>query len=266
MSGYFETGSRSLRRSSFSIRKAILLVVFVVIFYISGSFLSRMANPVSVIFYPFLLVNKHASNFYTDLCQFLRFQTSLVKDRDRLIAENNLLHAALSDRQAIENENIDLRSKLGMMPEKKKKTLAEVLSKPNQIPYDEILISSGVTPIEKGDKVMVEDNVILGTVVTENAKIAKVELFSSPGEKIPILIGANNLPSVASGLGGGNFLVTLPRDVDVKEGELVKTSIIGQYTLGTIGKIEKAPSDPFQKIYVKLPVNLYELKWVMIQK
>lgn len=68
----------------------------------------------------------------------------------------------------------------------------------------------------------------------------------------------------AIGIGGGNFRLEVPREMDVKEGESITIPSISPNIFGIVEKIEYKEADSFQTILFKSPVNTGELKWVEV--
>jgi cell shape-determining protein MreC len=89
-----------------------------------------------------------------------------------------------------------------------------------------------------------------------------VTLFSSPGVLTSVVIGPSHIQATAEGKGGGNFEAVLPRGVAVQEGDAILMPGINPLLFGTILKILAAPSDSFQTILFKNPVNMFELYYL----
>lgn len=127
------------------------------------------------------------------------------------------------------------------------------------------LDKSATTSIRAGNLVISDHNILLGEVVVVYDSVAKAKLYSAPSRKTAVRIGAKNIPTMATGLGGGNYLVTLPTSSEVVHNDLVRTEKNGQeYILGIVGTVEKNAETPFQKVYIKPPVNIYELRYAGI--
>lgn len=193
-----------------------------------------------------------------------------LKDKESLYAENaelkeslERLSLQLENQKLITEENARLKEIFGRV-EGKETVLARVLAKPNRSLYDTLVIDIGLeNKVKEGDLVVVSQSVI-GKIARISENSSKVKLFSSPGEEINVYIGEKNIPTVAYGLGAGNFEIKLPKDAEVKEGDIVSSPESGAEVLGLVGAIEKKESDSFQKIFVKSPINISELRWVEV--
>ena len=113
-------------------------------------------------------------------------------------------------------------------------------------------------------RILVHNNIILGEVVQIFNTTSKIKLYSSPGTTIGVTIGANNIATNADGVGDGNFVVKLPRGVDIKKGDQVIVQKPTPFLLGLVGHVDNDPRNPLQTVYIASPINLYELTWVEI--
>ena len=143
--------------------------------------------------------------------------------------------------------------------------LGAVLVKPFMSPYDTLIIDVGTSNgVLAGDIVEVEGNTFIGFVSEVYNNTSKVVLYSSPGEKVKVLIGDNDIEKEAIGLGSGNFKVEIPTEIDVKEGDSIVIPSISTNIFGVVEKVEFKESDSFQNVLFKIPINIAELKWVEV--
>lgn len=256
--------SRNKQNPFFSV---FVIISVILAIFLYSSVLSGLSGTFSFLVYPLVKADGLLRSGLSDTVSFFHFQTTLVKENKALVETNNNLRLQLVSKNNLENENRELKVVLGLKAKDNKNLLAAVISRPDQLPYDILMLDIGSDndKLAVGDKVLVAGGVILGSVAKIDSNITKVRLYSSYGEEIPVIVGKENIPAVASGRGGGNFLMILPRGLNIQVGDTVQTSIIGNYTLGTVGKIDKTVTDPFQKVYLKSPINLFNVKWVEIK-
>ncbi len=206
--------------------------------------------------------------FSTDT--FLNF-IETVKSKRSLIAENNALREqysaqsiALLDRNALAEENSELKHMLGRTL-RRDTVLAAVLQKPPVSPYDTLLIDIGKDEnISEGDEVIAGNSFSIGVIDAVFPHEAKVLLLSAPGKTTNVLVGGKHLLTAAVGKGGGNFEVRLPRDARVVVGDAVLLPGLSNSPLGAVAEIRVRPTDTFQTILFRLPVNLFELRHVSV--
>ena len=145
--------------------------------------------------------------------------------------------------------------------------LASILSRPNQSPYDTLVIDIGARDgISVGQKVFALGNVPVGYIGMTYPNSSKVTLFSNPGEKTEVVVAGKNVFMEVVGRGNGNFEMILPRDFVLEKGTEVSLSGITSHVLGVVQTIVSDPRDSFQKALLISPVNIQELKFVEIEK
>jgi len=151
--------------------------------------------------------------------------------------------------------------------------LASIISRPPQSPYDILIIDAGYdNEIRAGMLVTAYGNVLLGYIAEVFPSTSKVKLISFSGEETNVLIESAGtgtstvISAIAVGRGGENLEIKLPSSIAINFGDQVKTMGTFSFIVGTIEKVEISLSDPFQKLLFRLPVNIQELKYVMIEK
>lgn len=207
-----------------------------------------------------------------NMVSFFYQNSEILKSKESLINENILLKKQITLRERndqlfdlLKNENNDLKSILGRKNSDQKFLLAAVLTKPIFSPFDTLIIDVGlVDGVTVGDKIIVDGDVFIGYISEVYDHESKVVLYSSPGEKVKVLIGSNNIEKEATGLGGGNFIVEMPRESDINEGDIITMPDISTNLFGVVEKIEFKDSDSLQDVLFKNPVNVTELKWVEV--
>jgi len=199
--------------------------------------------------------------------KILQSKRNLVEENRALLIENNKLNYYILANDYLRRENDNLREAVGRHKETGSAILAYVLVKPGQTPYDQLIIDAGTSlGIAVGDLVAVEGSVVIGEVTEVFYDSAKVELYSTPNKSLLVLIGPNSIQANALGVGAGNFRVKLPKETDIKEGDSIVIPSISSNVFGVVEKIDTAEANTFQNIYFKNPVNLNEIKTVLILK
>ena len=146
------------------------------------------------------------------------------------------------------------------------RTLAAVLARPPFSPYDELVIDVGIDQsIAPGAKVYAPGNVLIGTTTLVLGESSRVLLFSSPGEQYPVMIGPSNIPATAIGRGGGQYEAEVPQASKINQGDAVTDSSLSDSLFGTVTAVVANPTDPFETVLFSPPVNIYELRWVLVE-
>jgi cell shape-determining protein MreC len=256
--------SYTFTRPTKNSRTGRFLVLFVLSLVLlgGGNFIFGWFSPLAqLVAYPFLKSSTAAVSL-ADTTFLTR--SGLVKEIERLQSENTALKAKQVLLEQHSSELSELRASYGFAPAGSNSILVRAISKPNQTPYDVVVVDAGSknTPgLRVGQTATINRSLVIGQVVEVQALTSKVRLFSSSGLDLPVLIGQAQLPATAQGVGGGNFKVSLPRGADVVAGDIIRASAFSQYILGKVDEIEADPNQPFQTIRFRLPTNLYELEW-----
>ncbi|MFA6227141.1 MAG: rod shape-determining protein MreC [Candidatus Paceibacterota bacterium] len=247
-------------------RKRLWLIVIVLFFLVIFTFSTLSAR--AILFWvgkPFWKVGSSLNSFFSNSLERL-------KSKSALIAENQLLQSEMTKgkkdtelNRILIQENTDLKDLLGRKSIYSKAVLASILVKPSFSPYDTLIVDIGTDAgVVVGDKVSADGNIFIGRVSEVYANSSKVILYSSPDEKVLVLVGSNNVLKEAVGIGGGNFKIELPREIDIKEGDDVVIPSISPNIFGIVEKVEYKEADSFQTVLFKSPINVLELKWVEI--
>jgi cell shape-determining protein MreC len=150
------------------------------------------------------------------------------------------------------------------MPAPTKRQAARVIARPPRTSYDVILLDQGAfSGVSVGDEV-VYDNIALGKIITVDQGTSLAELFSSPGSAVDALLGNPVAVSVAKGMGGGSFELTVPNDVHLSAGDPVRIEGSSSLLLGIVGSVSAAPTGAAQTISFHAPLSLADLDFVSI--
>jgi rod shape-determining protein MreC len=237
-----------------------IVLIFIIIFSFQG--------PRNILFGiggPFWGVKNSIANFFSDNIQ-------LLKSKSALIADNNLLKQEIqNDKEnqllssALKNENDDLKNILGRKNNNQKEILSAILAKPTFSPYDTLVIDVGSADgVSVGDEVLALGDSYIGYISEVYDNSSKVVLYSSSGETINVLIGSDKIEKTATGMGGGNFSLKAPADSGIKIGDPIIVPSISSNIFSAVEKIESKPTDSFETILFKNPVNISELEYVEV--
>ena len=210
--------------------------------------------------------------------------------KNNLYLENQELQDRLAEDEAkrinydtLLSENISLKEILGRLPAEGagNVVLGAILSKPNQSPYDTLVVDLGEKDgLKVGSMVFARGFIPIGRVAEIYPNFSKIILFSTAGEKTQVVvsIGTSNDASLVAdsvdqnlfmelvGRGGGNFEMTLPIDIVLVKGNQVVLPSINPRVVAVVETIISDPRDPFTKALLVSPVNIQELKFVQVEK
>ena len=244
-------------------RKKILLIIGIIIIIL----LILSTGPVRQLLFsvasPIWKIENSILN--SKLGQYFKFKQTLIDEKTALQQKLFLAGNLLAENEILQTENDNLKDLLGRKDLKLKTILATVLVKPPQTPFDMLIVDAGLAQtVSVGDKVIANANTFIGEVIEVQADTAKISLYSTPGRKLSVVLGTNSVTAEAVGVGGGNFNIKLPKEVEVKEGDVIVIPSITTNVFGIVEKVNSNDNDSFQMILFKSPVNISELNFVEI--
>ncbi len=197
----------------------------------------------------------------------------LLVSKNSLIVENEKLKQDIQSRdqfvlltESLREENEVLKKSLGR-DNKSNDILGVVVSRPPVSVYDTLIIDIGShDDVRVGNNVYTEGETLIGTIAEVYPYQSKVMLFSAPGNTISVIIGESRTIGEARGRGLGNFMIQLPADIHIKEGDTVQISQVRPHVFGVVEKIVVDSSDSLQTILFKSPVNINTLRFVEVDR
>jgi cell shape-determining protein MreC len=190
-----------------------------------------------------------------------------------LVEENRMLNEEIASlrvehwrAEIIKNERDALRGLLGRSTTTEDHfLLAYVLATPNFTPYDTLVLDVGEdTGIFLGAKVMTDGGFVIGIITEVLPTRSIAQLYSSPGLRHDVIVGSARIPAIAHGIGGGNYRIELPKNIDITEGDEV--SILGgvEEFLGVIERSIIDEKTGIMTLFLRLPINMTELRSVIV--
>lgn len=188
---------------------------------------------------------------------------------NQLATENESLKREIADVReraaaygTLKEENDTLRSMLHMTQTAPGIT-APVVSSYHASPYGTFMVEAGANDaIAPGDLVLSETGFVVGRVADVGETHTLVKTAFQSGSMIDVVVG--NAAVSATGEGGGNARVAVPRGIDVQVGDTVIAPVLGGHPVGIVGKVEEVSTTAEQKVFIVLPVNLALMRFVYI--
>jgi cell shape-determining protein MreC len=188
----------------------------------------------------------------------------------QLRAELASTTAALSDRNVLYQENLALKALYGRSV-RTPSVVASVLLRPPATPYDTLTIDAGSSEgVVQGALVSAGGSTLIGTVSEVYNSNARVTLFSTPNATYSATIAlaaepGKVIPITLTGEGGGSFSAQVPAATPVAIGDAIMIPGIATGYAGTVSYIDKQDGESFQTVYMHLPVDPFELQFVLVR-
>lgn len=240
-----------------------IIFFLIATFYFGGLFFPT--GPLHSVGKPLWWLKDYSVRVISNLAIVIQTKGKLEEENKGLKKQLSQINSQLLLSEFLLTENNELKKLLGRKDSEQKFILANVLAKPNLSPYDSLILDIGNNyDIKVGNKVVVDNSIVIGEIESVFSNTAKVRLYSFPNETLNVAVGFNKVIGNAKGKGGGNFEVKFPREVSVKKGDLVVLPEMTLSILGVVESISTSPEDPLQTILFRLPVNIFQLRWVQI--
>ncbi|MEK9181466.1 MAG: rod shape-determining protein MreC [Patescibacteria group bacterium] len=241
--------------------------VFLILFYFKSGLFNSLSFVSHKIFTPVLTLGNNMGGGLGNIGAYFVSKRSLYLENEKLRFELTEDRAQMSNYNSLLAESINLKEILGRKIPNSSMILAAILTKPNQSPYDTLIIDVGAKEgLQMGNMVFALGDVPVGRVKVVYDDSSKIVLFSNSGEKTGVVVGSGQVFMEVVGRGGGNFEMIIPRDFILTKGDTVVLPGIIPRVLGIVQKIISDPRDSFQKALLVSPVNIQEIKFVEVVK
>lgn len=251
---------RNRGRHSFT-KPALLLGL---VFFVGFAVFSFFGDIVSKIVTPLWQGENTATAKLGFVGDFFKFKSSLIEENNTLKERVRSLELEAVSRASIPEVEGDLSTLLGRRPETER-VVATALVVPPQTPYDTIVIDAGASDgVVIGSTASMAEGPILGVVSEVYSSSAKVNLYTSPGEKTAAVLERHRVPVTVEGVGGGNFRLMVSRETEVEIGDRILSADISSQLIAVVGEVHMETTDSFKDVFAKSPVNIFSLHYILI--
>jgi rod shape-determining protein MreC len=200
--------------------------------------------------YPVQLIDKLGSMVST--------HDALVKDNVDLKAEELLLKSQVQRLLAIESENNQLKALMRSSSQVRGKVLIAQLLAVDSDPFvNQVVLDKGFHDNVFVGQPVLDANGVMGKVIQVGPVTSRVLLINDSHSGVPVQITRNGIRAIAIGdsYSGKLHLVNVPQTVDVKTGDMLITSGLGEnfpagYPVGEVTVVVKDPGYQFATIDV----------------
>ncbi len=236
---------------------------------------SRLDNTrsiLSVIVYPIQLLVSFPFEVVEQFSETVISYTDLKKENAQLKEKQLINSIKLLKFEALENENIRLRSLLENSFELGEQVLAAELLSVNLVPYKHVVV------VNKGSRFgvyvkqpVLDANGIVGQVIRSLPLSSEVMLITDPNHAIPVQVNRNGLRTIAIGSGQLDRLNLpfLPNNADIVPGDLLVTSGLGGvfpqgYPVAVVNSFTVQTNKPFANVFATPKAKLDRSREILI--
>jgi len=196
----------------------------------------------------------------------LESKRSLLQKNQQLEEELAALRREQHMAQILTQENERLRTLLGRVEDDAHLIPVSILNNAAFSPYDTFVIDLGVDDGVRPDMLVLSpEGTALGSVTKVLSSTSIVTRFSAPSQTFDAVLQASTTQHISlSGLGSGTMRASLPRDVEVREGDTVVLPSFTVAPIGLVKKIVAAPEDAYKILFIESPINIYQLRFVLL--
>lgn len=214
-------------------------------------------------------ISSSVGGFFSDLGSIGK----LSGENQRLSEKNNLLEAEITELKEYRHENEILKKELDFIHDQKEKELigSQIISREVSPFLESILIDKGKKDGVSEEQILMSQGHLVGVISRVFDDYSQAELISSSKTIIPVILQESRATGLLKSQLEGLFIENIPIDTEVKKGEPVLTSSLGEdipqdVLIGQVEEITKYESQIFQTIKVSSPIEFSKLEFVFIVK
>lgn len=254
------SGSRSGRRR-LVLATVFVIVVFIIDGLLGGNIRMQVRSSAATLWSAFGGVGEgiFGSGIFST-------KRALERENARLKEELLQLNLRAMGFDVLRNENESLRE-VAHLAESEKGVTASVASSLRASPYGTFLIKAGTdNGVVVGDLVIIGDpafgGFVIGRVSNADTNISLVKELFAPDETIEGVVRGVSVS--LEGRGGEQARADVSRDPEIAQGDVVISPQLGGRAIGVVGVVEKEAGEAIQRVYVRAPVNLFEVRFVYV--
>lgn len=190
----------------------------------------------------------------------------------RLKAERLYTNARLQKLNALEAENVRLRSILGARSHVRDRTRVVEIMSVDANPYDHsLVIDAGTRDGVFDGQALVDADGVVGQVIRAGLMTSQAMLISDTDHALPVEINRNGLRTIVVGTGKIDRL-ELPfvvNNADIRVGDLLVTSGLGGafpsgYPVAVVETVTRIPQEPYADVVAKPAASLGQVREVLL--
>lgn len=236
-------------------RRVVIIIIVLAALFLFSSTIKGIVHWTSG---PILKAREVVIYPFESVINQLKFKQFLIDENEGLKKENRRLEIENLTVESLKEENQSLKEIVNYVENTEDYITTKVLNRPPFSPYDTFIIDKGDAEIYGGDEVYYLGTLI-GRITEEYVDTAVVKLNSSPNASNFVVVSDQSFEAI--GIGGGGFVMQLPKDFSISKGDVIFTN---QKPVGKVDSIETDETGAFQKIYFRYPFNINNIDFVEI--
>lgn len=233
---------------------------------------AKIHSTLNVVVVPVQYLVSWPVEFLDFIENYLTSKHSLLKENDKLRAEQLLLRARVQQFIAIEQENTQLRALLSSAAHVSGKVLAAQILAVNSDPFDQqIILDKGKKQGVYPGQPILDAGGVMGQVVEVGLITSRALLITSSQSAVPVQDNRNGIRTIAVGgaYSGDLRLLYVSATMDVKPGDLLVTSGLGLkfpigYPVGVISSVNYIAGFRFAEVKITPSAEVNRSRQVLL--
>ena len=204
--------------------------------------------------------------------EFVTSRSDLMEDNARLKAKNLILEQKVQKLASLTAQNIRLRELLNSSELVDEQVQVAEIVGVDPDPFRHIVtINKGSLDGVFEGQAIVDAHGVMGQVVEVTPLSSRVVLVTDNSSRIPVQVNRTGYRAVAAGTGlpDSMELMHIPDTADIREGDLLTSSGLGQrypagYPLGKVRKVTHNPGDAFSSVEIQLLAEVNRSRLVLL--
>ncbi len=235
-------------------------------------YLTQVRRALSVVVAPIQWLADTPARLTDDVRTVVISRTELTQENARLKARTLILEQKVQKLASLNAQNVRLRELLNssrLVDEKV--VVAELIGIDPDPTIKQVLINKGDQDGVYVGQPLLDATGVMGQVIQTSPFNSRVILITDSSNRIPIQVNRNGYRAIAAGTESGTELELLhvPATADIKEGDLLVTSGMGQrfpvgYPVAEVKDVHKSAGQPFLTIHAQPLARLNRSRLVML--
>lgn len=198
--------------------------------------------------------------------------TELIEENSRLNTRNLILEQKLQKYAALTAQNVRLRELLNSSQiVAERVTVAELIGIDPDPQVRQIIINKGSSDNVYVGQPLLDAYGVMGQVISVSIFTSRALLITDSNNRVPVQVNRNGYRAIITGTGYGDDLELLhvPDTADIKEGDLLMSSGMGQrypvgYPVAVVTEVSRDIGRPFSRIIAQPAAHLNQGRLVML--
>lgn len=250
----------------------VVLSIALMILDTRDAAVSRVRTALSVTLVPLQYMVSKPIQWIDSIAHNISSHDALVKENVDLKAQQLMLKAQVQRLLAIETENNQLKALMRSSAQVQGKVLiAQILAIDTDPFVHQVVLDKGIRDGLFIGQPVLDANGVMGKIIQVGTSTSRVLLVNDPHSGVPVQIARTGNRAIAMGdnYTGKLRLVNVPQTVDVRNGDVLVTSGLGDhypegYPLGVVTLVVKDPGLQFASIFVEPSAHLDRAREVLL--